>query len=329
MKKICCIGGWGHWIEVFQTLEKLDGIELVGAAPAFDGEDMEPLAGHPLMEKVPMFGNAEELLSRTHAQFAIISTRPGHIGSAVIVAAQAGLDIITEKPLGVTLEENSAIAEALEKNNVRLMAIFSMRALPVFQTARRLVREGTIGKPVLMNARKSYKYGDEKARPEWFGRRSEYGGTFPWVGIHALDMISFTTGLGFCRVAALQKNQTHLSRPDCEDTCCGIFELEGGAQATVSVDYLRPGSAGSHGDDWVRIVGTEGVIEARANENSVTLLKDSERPQAVSLDEPESLFVSFLNGEDGLTNQTDALALSRACLLARQSADEGRVLEMI
>lgn len=327
MKRIVCIGGWGHWIEVFQTLENLDDVKIVGAAPAFDGEDMGSLSGYPLMKNVPMFGNMDQLLRQVDAKFVIISTRPGHIASAVIRAAEAGLDIISEKPLGVTLEENAAVAEALEKNRARLMAIFSMRALPVFQTARRLVQEGAIGRPVLINARKSYKYGDEKARPEWFGRRSEYGGTWPWVGIHALDMICFTTGLQISRLAALQKNQVHLSRPDCEDTCCGIFELEGGAQATVSVDYFRPANAGSHGDDWIRIVGTDGIIEARANENSVMLLKESESPKAVLLDIPESLFIPFLNGEAGLTNQEDAVSLTRACLMARQSADESRILE--
>jgi predicted dehydrogenase len=328
MKKIVCIGGWGHFFEVFQTLEKYEGAQLVGAAPAVDGEDMSLLAGHPLAEQVPMFGTIDELLAAVDADIAIVSTRPGFIAAAVIRAAEAGLDIIAEKPLGATLEENRAIADAVAKNGVRLMAIFSMRALPVFQTARRLVREGTIGRPVLMNARKSYKYGDEKARPEWFGKREIYSGTFPWIGIHALDMIQFTTGLLPVQVAALQRNQTHLTRPDCEDTCCGIFELEGGAQATVSVDYFRPMSSKTHGDDWVRIVGTEGVIEARACEESVMLLKDGDVPQSVPLDVPENLFIPFIEGRDGLTGTSDALALSRACLIARQAADEKKVLEI-
>jgi predicted dehydrogenase len=328
MKKIVSIGGWGHFFEVFQTLEKYEGAQLVGAAPAYAGEDMSLLAGHPLAEQVPMFGTIDELLAAVDADIAIVSTRPGFIAAAVIRAAEAGLDIIAEKPLGATLEENRAIADAVAKNGVRLMAIFSMRALPVFQTARRLVREGTIGRPVLMNARKSYKYGDEKARPEWFGKREIYSGTFPWIGIHALDMIQFTTGLLPVQVAALQRNQTHLTRPDCEDTCCGIFELEGGAQATVSVDYFRPMSSKTHGDDWVRIVGTEGVIEARACEESVMLLKDGDVPQSVPLDVPENLFIPFIEGRDGLTGTADALALSRACLIARQAADEKKVLEI-
>jgi predicted dehydrogenase len=329
MKNIVCIGGWGHFFEVFQTLEKYDGAQICGAAPAYDGEDMSFLTGQPQSEKIPMFGTIDEMLSAVDADIAIVSTQPGYIAAGVLRAAEAGLDIISEKPLGATLEENSAITEAVAKNNVRLMAIFSMRANPIFQTARRLVREGVIGRPVLLNARKSYTFGDEKARPEWFGKRSIYGGTFPWIGIHALDMIQFTTGLFPVQVAALQRNQAHLSRPDCEDTCCGIFELEGGAQATVSVDYFRPANTGWWNDDWIRIVGTEGIIEARASEKTVMLLKDNEAPQSVPLDEPESLFIPFIEGREGLTNGEDALELSRACLYARQAADENRILEIV
>jgi predicted dehydrogenase len=95
------------------------------------------------------------MLASVDADIAIVSSQPGHIAAAVIQAAHAGLDIIAEKPLGITLEENSAVAEAVAENNVRLMAIFSMRADSVFQTARRLYREGAIGQAVLVNARKS------------------------------------------------------------------------------------------------------------------------------------------------------------------------------
>lgn len=328
MKRIVCIGGWGHWPEVFQALENHPDAQLVGVAPAFDGENLDAICGHALMKNVPRFGNAEELLQKIPADLCIVSTRPGHIAGAIIKAAHAGLDIITEKPLGIEPEQTAEVEAAVAASGVRLMAIFSMRSLPVFQTARRLYREGAIGKAVLVNTRKSYKYGDETARPEWFGQRSEYGGTFPWIGIHALDMIRFTTGLGVRRVAALQANQAHLSRPDCEDTCCAILELDGGVQGTASIDYFRPANAGTHGDDWIRIVGTDGVIEARANEETCTLLKNGTVPESLPLDEPESLFIPFLEGREGLTNGTDAIELTRASLMVRQAADEKRWVEV-
>ena len=328
MTRLVCIGGWGHWFEVFQAVEKNPKAQFVGIAPAFEGEDLNGICEHALMKDIPVFGNAEELLREVSADVCIVSTRPCRIAKAVIQAANVGLDIITEKPLGITREEVAAVEAAVKANGVRLMAIFSMRAAPVFQTARRLCREGAIGKVVLVNARKSYKYGDETARPEWFGKRSEYGGTFPWIGIHALDMIRFTTGLGVRRVAALQSNQTHLARPDCEDVCSAILELDGGVQATVSLDYFRPENAETHGDDWIRIVGADGLIEARANKATCTLLKSGAAPESIALDAPELLFAPFLEGHEGLTHTEDALELTKASLAARQAADEQRWVEL-
>lgn len=329
MKKIVFIGGWGHWHEVAGVLVSCDGIVPAGIAPAYAGENLDGVCSHPGIGDVPVFDSMDALFDQVDADIATVSSRPGNIAAAVIRAADAGSDVIAEKPMGITFEETDAIAEAIHKNDRRLMAMFSLRAQPVFQTARRLVQEGAIGRPVLVNARKSYKFGDEKKRPAWFGERSVYGGTFPWVGIHALDLILFTTGLQMRQVAAIQKNLTHPSLPACEDSCCGIFGLDGDAMATVSIDYFRPGSAATHGDDWIRIVGTDGVVEARANEGLVTLLKDGTAPEPVPLDDAMSLYVPFLTGDEGLTNSADALSLSRACLCARQAADENRIIEIV
>ena len=100
--------------------------------------------------------------------------------------------------------------------------------------------------------------------------------------------------------------------------------------ASVSVDVFRPGNAPTHGDDWIRVVGTAGVLEARPN--AVTLLNgenDGSKPVPVGCDRTFLRdFVDHVEGRRGMAIDTQStLALTRACLLARQSADESRVLE--
>ncbi|MFA5688176.1 MAG: Gfo/Idh/MocA family oxidoreductase [Kiritimatiellales bacterium] len=328
MKNVVFIGGWGHWFEAANEFSVCSDVCFSGAAPAYAGEELSGVVNHPALAGIPVFNSADELFKNVAADIAVISTRPGNIAATVICAADAGCDVIAEKPVGITFDEVDAVETALKKNNVRLMAMFSMRADPVFQTAKRLVNEGAIGMPVLVNARKSYKFGDETKRPDWFGERAVYGGTFPWVGIHALDIIRFTTGLKMTQVAALQNNFIHPALPACEDSCAGLFMLSNGAPATVSIDYFRPASAGTHGDDWVRIVGTGGIIEARSNETSVTLLKDGKTPEPVELDIPAPLYLPFIENKNALTNTADALELTRAGLCARQSADEQKIINI-
>ena len=195
MKRIVCIGGWGHWPEVFQCLEKRTDVQMCGIAPAYEGEDLEGICSKEIMKNVPLFGNSDEML-QSSADFCIVSTRPGHIVAANIKAAQAGLDIISEKPIGITLDELNAVETAVKQNGVRLMAMLTMRSFPVFQAAEKLFKDGAIGALALVNARKSYKYGN---RPEWFGDRNVYGGTFPWVGIHSRhDSVYYRTATDVC-----------------------------------------------------------------------------------------------------------------------------------
>ena len=70
------------------------------------------------------------------------------------------------------------------------------------------------------------------------------------------------------------------------------------------------------------------MIEARESEQTCTLLKDGTVPESIPLDAPESLFIPFLEGREGLTHATDAFKLTKAVLAARLAADEKRWVEI-
>lgn len=146
-----------------------------------------------------------------------------------------------------------------------------------------------------------------------------------WVGIHALDMIHFITGQGFRTVAARQKNVAHPQRPACEDSLAAMFELDNGGTATVSVDLLRPATAPTHGDDWIRVVGTNGILEARANDRVVHLLTEAGPPQLIHPDPARPLYRPFLEKTELLMQPDDPFHLTRACLCARDAAATGTI----
>jgi predicted dehydrogenase len=161
------------------------------------------------------------------------------------------------------------VRKSVERNKINLTAMLTMRSDPQFVAARQVYDSGAIGEAVLVNARKSYKWG---TRPDWFGDKDKYCGTIGWVGIHAFDYINYITGLNFAKVAAMQGNFAHGERPACEDNCAIVAELGNGGHATISVDYCRPEIAGTHGDDWIRIVGTKGVLEASGSKKECSVI---------------------------------------------------------
>lgn len=179
--------------------------------------------------------------------------------------------------------------------------------------------------------RKSYKWG---SRPDWFGNRQQYGNTIGWVGIHALDMIQAATGERFTSVAAMSSNISHPERPDCQDNVSMILGLSGGGHATVSVDLLRPDAAATHGDDWLRIVGSKGTAEASLDGGWLHITDSAEAQCRVTLPASQKYYADFLRS---LTNapagpsadSRRAFELTHLCLTAWDAASEGRVVEVL
>jgi predicted dehydrogenase len=325
------LGGFGHASAVFDEWIRTSlPIRLVGAAQTLTEEPIDGILKHPWARQFAptIYGDVDAALAAGQASLAVVSTRPGRICATVRRAVEAGLDVIAEKPLAIDEEELRGLFTRVRERGRRIVPMLSMRAHPTFAQAREWVRQGRIGAPVLVNARKSYKWG---VRPSWFGERAEYGGTWPWVGIHALDMAQFITGLFPVSVTAHHANRGHRDLPGCEDICAGVFQLENGGLLTASIDILRPGGAPTHGDDYCRIVGTEGVIEAGASTGIAKLLRQHDEPLEEDCGrEPLDIYgvVQRFAADPtaGLEETSLAFKMTDAVLQARESADTGRTM---
>ena len=289
--KVVSIGGFGHSVFVFDDMLGMEAAELCGLAPAFAGEDISFFTNHALCHGKRVFNNYPQMLAELKPDVAVISTRLDCIADVAMEAAKAGCHLICEKPLALNSEKLLDLYQVVKSTGVKLSAMLSMRSEPQFVTAHELYQSGAIGAAVMVNSRKSYKWG---TRPEWFSSMDMYGGTIGWVGIHALDMINYITGLEFVSVSAMCNNFCHPEREACDDNCCMLLELSNGGHATVSVDLFRPDVSETHGDDWIRIVGTDGIIEASGSALTCTLLKRSKTPETISLPDKPKIFETFL-----------------------------------
>lgn len=246
-----------------------------------------------------------------------------------IECIRRGIHVIVEKPVAITLEQLEKLRNTLADHpGVHLAAMQTMRYLPGFFTAYRLVRDGAVGDVRLMNAQKSYKLGK---RPAFYQRRETYGGTIPWVGAHGVDWLLWIGGHRILSATALH---TAAGRDDhagtMELTALCQFALAGDRFASLSIDVLRPAKANSHGDDRLRVVGSDGVIEATPT--SVRLINATHDGQTpIELLAPPTLLGDFVShietGSEPLIDAHDSLATTAACLLAREAADRGRTLD--
>ncbi len=346
--RIGVIGRQGHLYMVTNSLDKVPGAKIV--ACAFEDDDWEfysdgakrggqakapesepnwtlaqPWAGPGLK----LYESYQQMLDKEKLDLAVVCLPYSRNAFAAAAAARAGVHVICEKPVAVNFEDLDLLDKAVKDSGVRLTAMFAMRYAPAIYTIRESVRAGSVGKVALARGQKSYKWGGE--RP-WFYQYPEiYGSSILWVGIHAIDYIRWATGLEIVKVSAMHGNSCHPEYPGCQDHAVVNMQLADGATAAITLDYLRPESAPSHGDDRLRVIGAGGVVEKREIEEKVELI-DSQGPRLLAIAEPPDFFADFIGelrgGPASLIGPDEAVRVTRICIAATRAAEQGQVLEV-
>jgi predicted dehydrogenase len=235
------------------------------------------------------------------------------------------IHVFCEKPVALTLKELEKMKKVHEKSQVHFAHMMGTRYQPSFYTAWQSVKNGEIGEIRLINSQKSYKLG---SRPEYYHKRDTHGGTIPWVGSHAIDWVHWYTRKEFKTVYATHSIKNNKGHGELESTALCHFTLTDDVYASVTIDYLRPSTALTHGDDRIRIVGTKGVLEVCHDEATI-VNNETNGMERLDTKCDKQIFQDFVEHAKGdsraLIGAADTLNVTEACLLARQSADENRI----
>lgn len=248
-------------------------------------------------------------------------------GGIIKACAARGLHVICEKPLAFTLDELAEVRQAVVSSGIHLTMLLTMRFEPAYRVIREQVAAGVIGEVCQASMQKSYRLG---TRPAWQCSRQTFSGIIPFIGIHALDLIRFTSGRDFTRGAGFCGNTGHPEIGDLEDNACLALQLDNGGSAGARLDYCRPAAAPTHGDDRLRIAGNLGVIESIRGE--VTLITADEGPRQLQLPPPTQEFVNFvrsIRGEEPCDAPADdCFRISEVVLKLREAAWEGTTVKL-
>lgn len=329
--RVGLIGRDGHYDILLNSIPRLKNVEFTAYAKGEAKEDAAWIRKHKAWsEKTRVYENYHEMFQKEHLDVVGVCL-PFYLNAgAAVEAAQHGVNVVSEKPAATTLDDLSRLEGAVQASGVLYSSMLDMRGMPIFQAAHKAVRSGAVGEPILVSGQKSYIWGND--RPWYYKRRKTYGGTIGWVGIHALDYMRWVSGLDYVRVAAWEGNKAHPQYPGCEDHAGLLFQLANGGTADCHLDFLRPKNAPTHGDSRLRVVGSEGVLEAFEAGNRVTLISpkgangDLPLPPAVDL---FAKFIGALRGEgEPLISAGDSFSISRVCLMARNAADRRTWVEL-
>jgi predicted dehydrogenase len=321
--KIGFIGGWGH-----HYLRGAAGEPSVEVAVAGDGRDEAAALRLSKSLGGQWFEDATRMLDNFKPDAVSVGTWYAHNGDWVATALERNIPVVSDKPIAASWQQFERLVKLTADPSRILLTEFDFRAKPEFLAARQAVRSGKIGKAILATGQKSYRFG---ARPPWYASRTDYPGTLMWVASHAVDIIPFVTGQRLVRAIGHGGN---LSRPEfgsMEDHVAAMFVLSEGGTALVHADFLRPAAAATHGDDRLRVVGSQGVLEVMGGRCRLITGAEPETDisdEAVARPMHVELLAALHGGPSDLYSTADSLATAQLLLRAREATDSRQWVEL-
>ena len=323
--KLCMIGARGHSYYVLNDLAQIKDIEL--CAVASGDENPSSLLKCAEQWKPRGYADWHEMLDTEQPDVLSIDGPFELHAEMCTEALKRDIHVFCEKPIALTLPDLEWIRQTFAGSKATIISMTALRYEPAFYTAYQLVQTGKIGKVMLIQTRKSYKMG---TRPDFYRKRVTYGGTIGWVGSHAIDWIQWFSGSKFASAMATQTRAENRGNGEMETAAQCLFTMKNGVLAQASIDFLRPAGAPTHGDDRVRVVGTEGVVEVELGK--VYLTDQDGHREITELQMPErgffAAFIGSVRGECAAPASTDeTFETTLACLKAQQAADTQTIQE--
>ncbi|HQX51197.1 MAG TPA: Gfo/Idh/MocA family oxidoreductase [Planctomycetaceae bacterium] len=238
-----------------------------------------------------LYGDFRELLDRKDIDAVLIATGDRWHADASMLAAQAGKDVYSEKPCGLTIELCQKLAETMKTTGRIFQAGTQRRSVPNFVQAVEIAQSGKLGKlhtlyasvyvPTLDNSWLPGELTPPKAECDW----NLWLGPAPWrpynqdyvkgkwrgyydfdSGARLLDWGAHTVDL--CQWANQADDTTPISFEASETGITCLYENG----VKLILDFL-PNPFGDRGPNWntslgtcpVRFVGSEGSIETGDN----------------------------------------------------------------
>jgi UDP-N-acetyl-2-amino-2-deoxyglucuronate dehydrogenase len=265
-----------------EALRTIDQVALVAVAePRTD-------AGQAFVDEFGgiLYDSFVDMLTHEGLDAVIICTPSGLHPDQVVLAAQAGKHVITEKPMAITEEGLDRMIDAVDTAGVQLAVIFQNRFSTDVVMAKRAIEQGAIGTPVLANGamywHRTQEYYD--ANGGWRGTWAlDGGGALMNQAVHTVDILQWLMG-GIRSARAHTATLTH--EIETEDVASASFLFGNGALGSITATTSAPKDSPIR----IEIVGTGGRITLE--NNAITLWDSPVAREDVVLTEEDRALVS-------------------------------------
>ncbi|WP_079912592.1 Gfo/Idh/MocA family protein [Paenibacillus sp. 32352] len=256
---------------------------------------------------------------------------PTHLHkSLVLMAAQAGVHVVCEKPIAPSLKDAEEMIAACRLNNVRLFIAHVVRFFPSYKDLAAKVRAGIIGDPGVMHTKR---IGGHPGRAKsWYYDEEKSGGVILDLLIHDIDYMRSVFGEAES-VFAMKRTTEAL------DYALVTLRYKNGAIANLEGYWGYPGPFTTA----VEFAGTKGILRFHSDD-AVSLRvhtarsSDEERPRVAVPKSPayhdpyyyelEHFAECLRNGSEPVVSTGDAYKAMEIAFAAMASAQTGQPVRL-
>ena len=313
------------------SLRRLPGVEV---AAICDNDLSKAQALAARFEVKETFDDIEEVLKYARADAVAICT-PNHLHEIHVVSAlAAGVHVLCERPLALTVAGVERVLQASEKYGKRVMVGMNHRFRTDVQAVRGFLAGGDLGALHVIRAG-WHVFQPSRQMMGWRLRRQEAGGgALLDLGLPLLDLALWLSG--WPTPKRVSAHRVPGGRDAVEDLGSAFVVCENGLSITLDVSWRQMGEGERF---WFNVAGPKGSAqiqplkifkESHGNAVDVTPTGASSRESQFtqSYRAEWTYFLAVIKGDVNAPPPRDQLALQRVMDALYRSADEGRDVQL-
>jgi predicted dehydrogenase len=331
--------GWAAGAHI-DSIASVEGAEVTAACSRreLDRESLEAEYGRP----IEPYQDYDAMLADDAIDVIDVCT-PSHLHSEhAIAAAEAGKDLILEKPIALTWADACRVRDAVRANDTSVCVCFEVRFSEQAETLHSAIEEDLLGELHYAEVDYNHAIGPSSNQFEWNTEEEGGGSSLLTAGCHALDLLRMY--LDDAPVAEVTSYSTTSANPDFEPyeydtTSVTILEFADGRIGKVAsvIDCQQPyyfrmhlhGSQGSALDDKFHSERIDGLDPDRWSQFGTSLVDSGDVEHHPYLPQFQAFVDSLRSGEPmPRTDFETAFETHRVIFAADRSAAEGRPVSL-
>jgi len=227
---------------------------------------------------VKLFDSYDALLAEKPDGVIVCSENANHL-PLVKLAAEAGVDVLCEKPLATTVEDAQAIVDMCKQADVLLMTAFPMRFSPVALEIKKLIDSGRLGQIYGFNttnqgALPEFHHGESLPflQRDWFvDKKLAGGGAIIDHVVHLADMLRWYLQSEVVEVFATTNAIMHADKVNVETAGLVMLTFANGVFASIDCSWSKPAYYPTWGGLTLELVAENGLATMDAMKQYTTV----------------------------------------------------------